>query len=105
LFSACRSTEVAWETDGHGEFTVRATAILQRGTQGLTHETFRAQLVQAFGAQPRQHPELHCAPDATRRALLGGIGVAAAPAAAAPSGLLADLEALLSKYRVSGGRA
>lgn len=106
LFSACRSSEVAWESDGHGEFTVRTTAILQRGVQGLTHEAFQGQILQAFGAQPRQHPELHCAPDATGRPLLGGIGVAATAApsgqaagGAPPTGLLASLEALLSKYR------
>jgi hypothetical protein len=101
LFSACRSDEVAWETNGQGEFTVRATGIVRQGGEGLTHEAFHAQVIRAFGAQPRQHPELHCAPEATGRALLGAVSAPLA-AVAAPSGgrddLVTELTALLKRY-------
>jgi hypothetical protein len=63
-YSACRSCEVAYETGGHGEFTVRATAILRQPTPGLTNEGFLRAVLAAFGENRRQTPELHCAPAA-----------------------------------------
>lgn len=57
VFSACLSSEVAWEKDGHGEFTVRATEVLKRNSS-LTHEQFLQKVVSAFGSAPRQHPQL-----------------------------------------------
>ncbi|MEO8494929.1 MAG: caspase family protein, partial [Planctomycetota bacterium] len=70
LFSACRSDEVAWESSGQGEFTLRATRLLSQGIGGLTHEQFQRGVVQAFGASPRQHPQLDCASKARGRTLL-----------------------------------
>jgi hypothetical protein len=70
LFSACRSDEVALESNGQGEFTVRATRLLQRGLGGMTNADFQQQVVAAFGSAPRQHPQLDCAAGARRRALL-----------------------------------
>lgn len=58
LFSACRSTEVAWESAGQGDFTRHATAVLRRG-RSITNSAFVGAVEAAFGAQPRQHPELH----------------------------------------------
>jgi hypothetical protein len=59
LFSACRSTEVAWESNGQGDFTRLATPLLARSGPGLTHDGFLAQVRAAFGASARQHPELY----------------------------------------------
>lgn len=67
VFSACQSTEVAWESNGHGEFTLRATSILQAGLDGLSHEGYLQRILTAFGANPRQRPLVDCAP-----ARLGG---------------------------------
>ena len=71
VFSACRSTEVAWESNGHGEFTLLATTTLKtEGGTGISHEAFMEHVVTAFGADPRQHPVLDCAPDMRTGALL-----------------------------------
>ncbi len=59
LFSACRSTEVAWESNGHGDFTQHATRMLAQGIAGMTHGSFLARVQSAFGANPRQHPEVY----------------------------------------------
>jgi hypothetical protein len=78
LFAACLSNEVAWESNGHGEFTLRATRILAQGGT-VTHEQFERQVREAFGPSPRQNPQLDCAPDARQRPLLQPTG-ATAPA-------------------------
>ncbi|MGE0680431.1 MAG: caspase family protein [Candidatus Binatia bacterium] len=70
VFSACRSSEVAWESGGHGEFTVQATALLRLGIDGISHEEFQRRVTAAFGASPRQHPELDCASEARVYGLL-----------------------------------
>ncbi|WP_175526701.1 caspase family protein [Geopseudomonas sagittaria] len=69
-FAACRDDEVAWESDGHGEFSVHATRVLDAGIEGLTHEQF-LQMIQAdFGPSPRQHPLLDCVEQARSGSLL-----------------------------------
>lgn len=70
VFSACQSSEVAWESAGHGEFTVRATQILKSGAGILSHEAFMAQVLDAFGASPRQRPLIECATAFRSRTLL-----------------------------------
>jgi hypothetical protein len=91
LFAACKSREVALESDGHGHFTTNATRILSSGTQGLTNAQFQARVVQAFGENSGQNPELHCATALRSHSLLGSIDRPAAgrtetqsPAPAAP---------------------
>ena len=80
VFSACLSNEVAWESSGHGDFTTKALEVLRAGIGGLTNEQFQEQVVRAFGAQPRQHPMLDCAPAARARALLRPlVGTATVP--------------------------
>lgn len=59
-FAACRSKEVAWEVDGQGEFTRHAHDVLARGTEGLTNVAFHEAVLQAFGANARQQPQLDC---------------------------------------------
>ncbi|HEY0173159.1 MAG TPA: caspase family protein [Pyrinomonadaceae bacterium] len=61
VFAACLDSEVAWESNGQGDFT-RVAAPLLRAAQGLTNEDFSRAVVGKFGASPRQHPELDCAP-------------------------------------------
>lgn len=74
LFAACRSREVALESDGHGHFTTRALRLLGSGIQGLTNEEFQARVVRAFGESSGQNPELHCAAALRSRPLLAPIG-------------------------------
>jgi hypothetical protein len=61
LFAACRSREVVLERDGHGHFTMRATGLLASGIQGITNAEFQERVVQVFGENSGQNPELHCA--------------------------------------------
>ncbi len=61
LFSACQSTEVAFETNGQGEFTVRATRLLNDRGRALTNDEFVTAVVEAFGAGRRQTPTIACA--------------------------------------------
>ena len=70
LFSACRDFEVAYESAGHGDFTVRATKILRQGIEGLTNKEFQKEVTKEFGPAPRQNPELDCAPHMTLLSLL-----------------------------------
>ena len=70
LFSACRDYEVAYESAGHGEFTVRATKILRQGIEGFTNEEFQQQVTKEFGPVPRQNPALDCAPHMSQLSLL-----------------------------------
>jgi hypothetical protein len=81
LYSACLSTEVAYEQNGHGDFTRLATPLLKDAVQrGATHVQFRQQVIAAFGATPRQHPTLDCAPTARTGRLLHPVAVPAARA-------------------------
>ena len=61
LFTACLSTEVAWESNGQGEFTVRATRLLSQRGDSLSNEEFHAAVLDAFGTGRRQSPTLECA--------------------------------------------
>lgn len=59
-FAACRSNEVAWEVEGQGEFTRRAHEVLAQATPGLTNVAFYEAVLQAFGPNARQQPQLDC---------------------------------------------
>lgn len=71
-FAACQSKELAWESDGHGEFTLRATRLLQQGGAAWTPDQFYARLLAAFGAERRQTPALTAAPGRLRERLFIG---------------------------------
>ena len=86
LFAACRSREVALESDGHGHFTTRATRLLAPGIQGITNAEFQARMVQAFGEHSGQNPELHCAAALRSRPLLSPVGSGPVDRADAPAG-------------------
>lgn len=74
VFSACLSSEVAWESGGHGEFTVRALRVLQSVVDGMTNEHFEQRVTAEFGRAPRQHARLYCAPSAGAARLLQPLG-------------------------------
>ncbi|MGE3541165.1 MAG: caspase family protein [Candidatus Tectimicrobiota bacterium] len=74
LFAACLSSEVAYENNGHGDFTTRATRVLQAGLGGMTNEQFETQVMTAFGSGARQHPRLYCHPEAKTHGLLQPLG-------------------------------
>ena len=73
VFSACLSSEVAWESAGHGEFTVRALQVLQGGISELSNDQFESKVTAQFGTTPRQHTRLYCAPPAKDAAFLQAI--------------------------------
>lgn len=72
LFSACRSTEVAWESAGHGDFTRIAAPLLAepRSTE-LRNREFHHAVLEAFGDRRRQTPEMHGSDVLAGRVLLG----------------------------------
>ncbi|WP_257792926.1 caspase family protein [Azospirillum argentinense] len=74
LFAACLSTELAYESGGQGDFTLRATRILADDGASLSNEAFQRRVTEAFGPVARQHPGLYCAAEARARPLFGGIG-------------------------------
>ena len=99
LFSACKSSQLAWESNGQGDFTRTALDILQEGQSPLTNASFSAQVNAAFGPNPRQNPELTC-DDKFRDHILLGLRRARVDAGenAASQGLLQDLRELVNRY-------
>ncbi|NKX52967.1 caspase family protein [Arthrobacter mobilis] len=73
LFSACRPTEVAYETGGRGDFSSAAVPLVGQGIGQLTNEQFHARVMAAFAQQPRQNPELHSAELLRRRTFLAPV--------------------------------
>ena len=84
LFSACQSNEVAWESNGRGDFTRHALSVLSEHDR-LTCRQFIDQVSRKFGANRRQTPELWCDRSLEETILLGdragGGGSAAGPGA------------------------
>ncbi len=70
LFSACLDNEVAFERDGAGDFTTRATMLLRAGIGNMTNADFEQQVLAAFGTPPPQSPHLDCAPESESLPLL-----------------------------------
>ncbi len=70
LFAACQPWEVAWESQGQGDFTRLAAARLRAAAGQVTNEAFCADVAAAFGEDPRQRPLLTCAAAARRKTLL-----------------------------------
>ncbi len=62
LFSACRSDELAYESNGQGDFSLRMTRLVASGNlRGLSNRDVVERILAAFGQSPRQTPQLHCA--------------------------------------------
>ena len=72
LFSACRDIELAYETDGQGDFTRRAVELLSSSMGRISNVEFLERVLASFGSQARQTPQIEC--DVTERSkyLLGG---------------------------------
>jgi hypothetical protein len=95
-FSACLPHESAWESNGHGDYTVRATRLLRAGIQGMTNEQFNQRIAAEFGAGARQRPMLDCAPAAGRFGLLAPLTATGSHSASALSpATLADIRSTL----------
>lgn len=71
LFSACRATEVAWESGGQGDFTRAALPLLGSGAGTVSNRDFVKAVVEAFGPNRRQTPEFHGEEVLGGRILLG----------------------------------
>jgi hypothetical protein len=80
LFAACQADEPAWELNGHGAFTVRATPLLLQAGAGLTNKAFHDQVLRAFGTSRKQTPVLKTTDDLLNRPLLAPLTTAAVPA-------------------------
>jgi hypothetical protein len=80
-FTACQPWEVAYESDGSGDFTARVLPLLTKATADTTHKKFLEQIVQAFRKKgtPRQHPTLDCTDEAMELSLLRPLQVVAKP--------------------------
>jgi hypothetical protein len=82
-FAACQPYEVAWESNGQGEFTVRSTTVLRQHGLGLTNQAFYDAVLDRFGPSPRQTPYFDAAGAAKTRRLL-------APLVGSPGGAGGD---------------
>ncbi len=80
-FSACDSTELAFESQGNGAFTREATKLLQAGVGRLTNGEAQRRIVDAFGPKRSQTPQLDCA-DGVEQLFVLNIGV---PGVAVPA--------------------
>ncbi len=76
LFAACQPGELAWESNGQGDFTRKATRRLRDAARTATHQEFLEQVTAAFGPAPRQHPLLTCRAAARRHLLLAPLVMA-----------------------------
>ena len=61
-FAACRDDQVAFETNGHGDYTTAAVPIFSAHSHGLTNLQVQKLLQDAFGPNARQNPMLDCDP-------------------------------------------
>lgn len=104
-FAACRDDEYAYESNGHGDFTVAGAARLEAAVgRGDTHEQFIGAIRADLARRGRQHPGLMPLADGLERAPL--LGAARRPAAAGTpayrgddAALLAQVEALAAVLR------
>jgi hypothetical protein len=70
VFAACRADQVAYESEGQGDFTRLVTELLSDRVPDESHVDFHARIVRAFGAGARQEPQLNCADAARTRHFL-----------------------------------
>ena len=72
-YSACKDNELAKESDGHGKFTLAASAALASANGSMSNLEFRELVLQSFAGDIDQHPGLEC-PNAWRsESFLGGL--------------------------------
>jgi len=99
LFSACQDSEVAYESNGHGEFTLRATQVLGGGIAGMTNEEFQKKVTAAFGASPRQNPDLDCATASKTLGILCPVADVGGRSLSAPGIVNGEREKLAQAFR------
>ncbi|HSG40850.1 MAG TPA: caspase family protein, partial [Thermoanaerobaculia bacterium] len=102
LFAACQDNELAWEINGQGAFTLRATGILRDGLSGLTNAAFQDRVLGAFGAVRQQTPVLRAADELLDRPLLAPLDGATAGrglAGAAPAALADELQRFAERLK------
>ena len=58
FFAACQPDQVAWESNGQGDFTRLAVPLLRQAMLSSTNEDYFERVTRAFGAHPRQPPVL-----------------------------------------------
>ena len=56
FFGACQPDEVAWESDGQGDFTRIAVPLLRQAAAGSTNQEFFDTVLEAFGKDPQTDP-------------------------------------------------
>ena len=73
-FAACQDNEFAYESDGHGKFTLAAIDALRNGrNRGLSNDAMRLAIEAAFRTDQRQHPHLEARTRDKQGLFLGGI--------------------------------
>ncbi|RYE42322.1 MAG: caspase family protein [Hyphomicrobiales bacterium] len=72
LFSACRAAELAYETAGHGDFTVKAAPLVAAAVGSVTNREYLDRILDGFGA--RQSPEIHGAQELYDKTFLRSAG-------------------------------
>lgn len=70
VFTACRSDQVAYESDGQGDFTRIALDLFQEGLPDESNEAFYQRIIRGFGDDARQQPQLNSSAAARTRRLL-----------------------------------
>ena len=83
FFAACRPDEVAWESDGHGDFTRIAAPLLRQALGGSSNQQFFEQVLAAFGDQRQADAGAGAAVPRQRAAARDGATRARAPRPAA----------------------
>lgn len=90
LFSACRPDELAFESNGQGDFTTRAVPLLAAAAGTMTNAAFHRRVRDSFGAEPQQHPELEGDPVLGDAVFLAPAGAAADPVQQGQPAVAAD---------------
>ena len=103
-FTACNDAQTAQEVDGHGQFTVRALAILREGLTGtMTNQEFHRLVTEAFGEMTlMQTPGLDCSPASTSLLLFGGPLTRGSGATGGRGDLRARLDAIERRLSAAG---
>lgn len=70
VFTACRSDQVAYESDGQGDFTRIALDIFEDGLPDESNDAFHQRILRGFGDDARQQPQLNSSDAARTRRLL-----------------------------------
>jgi hypothetical protein len=73
VFTACRADQVAYESDGQGDFTRIALELFADGLPDESNDAFYQRILRGFGEDARQQPQLNSSPAARMRRLLAAL--------------------------------